>query len=295
LIVVIGAAAISFALIHVTGNPAEVLAAGLLPPEQVAQFAHKLGYDRPFFTQLTGYLLNVLHGDFGSSIRYRQPAMRVVMDALPYTAALVGVAIVGATSVALPISVLSIRGRDRLADKLIRGMLLVLQGVPEFWLGMLLVLLFALQLRLLPSMGAASVVSIILPACAIALPLMSTFVRILRNEMLQVMDSDLTVALRAKGLTEREIIWRHAIPNAAAPFLAIVALQTGSLLGGTLVVESMFAWPGIGNLEIDAVRTRDIPVLQAIVVTIAVCYVLLNLAVDLVTAAIDPRLRRRQQ
>lgn len=289
--VVLGAMVISFGLTHVTGNPAEVLAGGAVSAEQVEVLTKELGYDRPVSEQFVDYFGSALRGDFGESFRYGQPALTVVMGALPDTLVLVLGAILLASLIAIPTAVFSVLHRESKADRAIRRLLIVGQGLPEFWLGLLLILVFAVWLGWLPSLYQPDPRALVLPIVTLALPLSAMLVRVLRVELLDVMTRDFIVAARGKGIPERQVVVRHALRNALIPFLTFLALQVGWLIGGTIIVEAVFVWPGIGTLALSSVEARDLPVIQAIVVVIAVTYVLLNLAVDALVTVIDPRVR----
>lgn len=291
LAVLFGAVVISFLLIHITGNPAEVLVGGRFTGEQVQQLSERLGYNRPLLTQFLDYMGGVLQGDFGDSFRFQEPAIRSVLRALPDTLILVAGAIGLASVITLPLAIISVLKRETFIDRLLRRGMIIGQGIPEFWLGLLLVLFFAVQLGVLPSIGNSGFNSAILPVVTLAVPLVSILGRLLRADLLDIMTSDFVTALRAKGLTEFEILTRHGIRNAFGPFITFLALQLGWLVGGTIVVEAVFVWPGIGTLALGAVETRDLPVLQSIVVVVAFGYVALNLAVDLIMLGIDPRIR----
>jgi peptide/nickel transport system permease protein len=291
IVIIFGAVTISFFLAHLTGNPAEVLAGGQMSREQVEQLSRQLGYDRSLLVQYGDYLGKVVRGDLGQSFRFQEPAAKSVFDALPDTLLLVAGAILLSCAVAVPTAVFSVLRRESLADRALRRGLIVGQGMPEFWLGLILVLVFAVQLGWLPSIGFEGFRSLILPVVTLAVPLMSMLVRLLRANVLDIMTSDFVVALRGKGLTEVEILLRHALRNALVPFVTFLALQIGWLIGGTIIVENVFVWPGIGTLALTAVQTRDLPVIQAIVILVAAAYVVLNLAVDLLMMWIDPRIR----
>jgi len=290
-LVAFGAAVISFVLIHIAGDPAVVLAGGYFDAAQVHQLSHQLGYDRPMSIQFVDYFGHLLRGDLGQSFRFHQSAASLVFRALPNTLLLVTGAVLLASVVAVAVSVTSVLNREAPLDHVLRRSLIVAQGVPEFWLGLLLLLIFAVRLGWLPSLGFSSWKSPILPILTLALPLMSILTRLLRSQLLDLMESDFVTTLRAKGLTELEIVLRHTLLNAMIPFVTYLALQLGWLVGGTIVVEAVFTWPGIGTLILSATKTRDLQVIQAIVLLIAVVFVLLNLAADLLVVAIDPRIR----
>lgn len=290
-LVVIGAVAVSVVLANLAGNPSDVLGSGLLSPEQRHEIAAQLGYDAPFVERFLSYMGGALHGDLGVSYRTNESAAGIVLTALPYTAALVAGALALSIAVAVPLAIMSVLRRESRLDRFSRRTLMFLGALPDFWVALVLVLIFAVSLNALPSSGAESAASFVLPTIAIALPTIPTFVRLLRGSLLDIARSDFYDALRGKGLSEREIVIRHGLRNASAPFVTLVGLQLGWLLGGTLLVEVVFAWPGIGFTLMDAVSARDIAVIQATVVLTAAGYVVANLIADLVVVYADPRIR----
>jgi ABC-type dipeptide/oligopeptide/nickel transport system permease component len=290
-IVVAGAVAISFVLASLAGNPVDAIGTANLSPAARQALAHQYGFDLPFLQRFVRYFGDVLHGDFGHSFRSQQPATHLVLQALPYTLELVFAAMALACVVAVPVAVFSVLRRESRADRAIRRLLIVAQGLPEFWLALLLVLLFAVELAWLPSVGADTASSLVLPTLALSIPLFSTIVRLLRSQLLDIMGMEFILALRAKGLSDREIVLGHALRNAIAPVISFLGLQVGWLLGGTILVEVVFGWPGIGNLAVTATGNRDLAVIQTVVVFTAIGYVLFNLIADLLVLAIDPRVR----
>lgn len=292
-VVVLLSICVSFILVHVSGNPALIIGGGRLSPEDLQALERTLGYDRPLLEQFTQYFTGVLRADFGISYRSRSSALIPVIDALPTTLVLVATTVAFALTLGVPTALFSILQRDSRIDRIIRRILIALSGIPDFWLALMLLLLFAATLRVLPSFGFNGPASLVLPATALALPLIPTVVRLLRGELLDVMNRPFIAALRARGLTERELVTRHAIRNVLPPTVTFLALQLGWLLGGTLVIESIFGWGGIGSLALDAVNTRDLPVVQALVVVTATTFVVANLLTDLFVLWIDPRARHR--
>jgi ABC-type dipeptide/oligopeptide/nickel transport system permease component len=234
---------------------------------------------------------DAVRGDFGQSYRLGAPALDEVMAALPYTLLLVGGALILALILAVAYSLYAALHRDTALDLFLRGALVVMLGLPEFWLGLMLILVFSVNLHLTPAVGYAGWSSTILPIVSLGLPLAPSFARLLRSELLDVLDSDFVVVLRAKGLSDRAVVLRHGLLNAMPAFITFAALQVGYLVGGTLVVEAVFAWPGIGSLMLSAVTGRDIAVVQACVIVLATSYVILNLIADMVVLLIDPRVR----
>jgi ABC-type dipeptide/oligopeptide/nickel transport system permease component len=292
-LVIFGAITISFVLASVSGNPVDARYTNASVGVR-NQLIHQYGYDRPLLTRYVSYVGGVVHGDFGRSLGDVAPPLSRVADALPYTLLLVAGATLVASLAAIGVGTLAVLRRASRLEVLTRRGLMVLQGIPEFFAALVLVLVFAVGLGWLPSFGVAEPRSFILPIVALALPLLSTLTRLVRAQLLDILGMDFVTALRAKGLAERDIVLRHAMRNAAPPLITYLALQVGWLLGGTIIVEVVFGIPGIGSLAVAATRSRDLPVVQAVVVTVAVGYVVLNLAADAVVLAIDPRARRKR-
>jgi ABC-type dipeptide/oligopeptide/nickel transport system permease component len=290
-VVVLGAIVVSFLITNVAGNPSDVVGGNLLTPEQRLELSHELGYDRPVLVRLGEYVGGVLQGDFGASWRTGQSALELVLKALPNTLILVICAMTLALLVAVPFALFSVLRRDSRIDRSMRGTMMLVAALPDFWIALLLVLLLSINLGALPSIGFDSPRSLIMPTVAIALPLVPTSVRLLRAALLDVVAQDFVTTLRAKGFGERAIVVRYGLKHATAPFVTLLAMQVGWLLGGTIIIEVIFAWPGLGSLLQDAVTNRDIAVIQAAVVVVATGYVLLNLASDALVALMDPRIR----
>lgn len=290
-VVVFGALIISFLLVTVGGDAARAQAGNVLPAEQLEALRRELGYDKPILTRLGDYLAGAVQGDFGTSYRFRAPAAEVVLDALPYTLLLVGAALAVALIISIPLALYAVLRRDTPDDRLVRGFFITIQGMPDFWLGTLFILIFSIQLGLLPSIGFGSASSLVLPTMTLAIPLIPAFFRFLRSQLLDVMEQDFVLVLRTKGLNRREILLHHGVRNALPAFVTYLALHIGWLIGGTAVVEFIFSWPGIGSVLLTSVPVRDLQVVQAVVVVVAVCFVLLNLLADLAVLALDPRVR----
>ncbi|WP_020502552.1 ABC transporter permease [Sciscionella marina] len=291
IIVLFGAVAISFLLTNVIGKPADVLGGDSLTPAQRAVLNAKLGYDRPMPERFLSFLEGVVTGDFGKSYRTDDSAIGLVLRALPNTLVLVLLAMALAVLIAVLLAIFSVRHRERRSDRLLRRVIGVLQGMPEFWLALMMILLFSVQLRLFPSFGFYSTSSLILPVVSLAIPMVPMLFRIVRGQLLDVLSGEFVDAMRARGLTERFILYRHVLPNTAGPSATFGALQLGHLIGGSLIVETIFSWPGIGNLTVSAVQARDFTVVQTVIIIVATFYVLLNLAADLIVLAADPRVR----
>lgn len=293
-VVIFGAVLISFLLVNISGNSVIATGAALLTPEQRRQLEQQLGFDRPLLQRLAEYLGKVLHGDFGESYRFGGSALSIVLVALPNTLVLVVGALFVALLLGVPAAIFSAVHPGNRGDRVLRRVVSVLQGVPEFWLGIVLVLIFSVTLGILPSVGFDRPDALILPVIALGTPLVPAVFRLLRGGLLDVLDRDFVEALRVKGLSESTIVIHHALRNALPGFATYLALQLGYLIGGTLIVEVVFNWPGIGSLALDAVRARDLGVVQAVVVVLAFAFVVLNLLADLFVLWLDPRVRTGQ-
>lgn len=292
ILVVLGAIAISFALANLTGNAVEArFGSGVVAAETREQLIREYGLDRPLLERFGDYVVDAARGDFGRSFGSADSALSLVVDAVPYTLILVAGAISLACLFGLPVALYSVLHRDSKVDVATRRVFILLQGLPDFFVAVLLVLIFAVTLRWVPSFGVSGVVSYVLPIVALSLPLLSTLTRLLRAQLLDILGTEFVTALRVKGLTAREVVLRHGVRNALPPLIAYLALQLGWLLGGTILVEMVFGIPGIGQLAISSTLRRDLAVVQAIVVLVAVAYVVLNLLADLIVYALDPRVR----
>lgn len=290
-VVLFGAIAISFALTNLIGKPADVIGGAYMSQEQRDALNVRLGYDKPLLTQFVDYLKSVATGKFGISYRDSEPAAGHVLAALPNTVVLVVTAMLVAALIAMVLAVFSTRHREDRWDRALRRSIGMLQGMPEFWLALMLVLIFSVEFELLPSFGFTSASALILPAASLSLPIIPTLFRVFRGQLLDVMSGEMVQAMRGRGLSERVILYRHALRNIAGPSSTFAALQLGYLIGHCLIVESIFAWPGIGNLMVSSVQARDFAVVQAIIVVVAALFILLNLAADLVVLITDPRVR----
>jgi ABC-type dipeptide/oligopeptide/nickel transport system permease component len=291
--VVWGVVTVVFFILRLTGDPAAFLVDQSATREEIAHARHLLGLDRPLLVQYFDFLRAVPRGDFGVSIQQRRPALPIVLEHLwPATAELALAAILLATVLAIPLGVVAATHRDGALDHLSRVGSLFLQSMPSFWLGLMLILVFAVALGgLLPAFGSGSLRHLILPALTLAAAPLAQNVRLIRSGLLEVLQQDYVRTARAKGVAERGVVYRHALRNAAGPFLTVTGLSLGFMLSGTLVIETVFSWPGLGRLMVQAVPGRDVPVIQAAVVVFAVIFVVVNLIVDVVHGLVDPRAR----
>ncbi len=283
----------------IPGDPALSLMGQEATAEQLAAVREAWGLDEPLYVQYLYWLGNLLRGDFGVSYFSRMPVADLIGNALPSTVELALVSMLIALVVAIPTGIIAAVKRGSLIDALASTVILFGISFPDFWLGILLILLFAVVLEWLPPLGHVAFLTdpiqnlrfIILPALTLGLILAAPIMRFLRSGMLDVLDEDYIRVARSKGLLERRVIVRHALKNAAIPTVTMVGVQIASLLGGTAIVETVFAWPGIGWLTVNAVYQRDYAVIQAVVMMVAAFFVAVNLIVDLVYAWLDPRIR----
>jgi peptide/nickel transport system permease protein len=290
-VVLLGISVIVFGLTWLTGDPASVLLPVNTPPDQVQLFRHNMGLDRPPPVQYVQFLGRALHGDFGVSLRHRTSALPLVLERLPVTLWLMGAALVFAVLVALPLGILAAAFHGRPPDFLARLVALVGQSVAAPWLGIMLIFLFAVNLRWLPSSGASRPESVVLPAIVAGAYSAAGLTRLLRSSLLEVMGNDYIRTARGKGLTNRRVVWRHALKNAAIPVVAFLGLQITFMFGNTVIAEAMFAYPGMSRLAVEAISTRDTPVIQVFVLLAGALVVLVNLFADLVYFWLDPRIR----
>ena len=302
LVVLLGVAVLTFALLHlVPGDPVRVALGTRFDPETYAALRERAGLDRPLPVQLVGYLVGAATGDLGVSFRSGQPVLQVITERLPATLGLAVAALVVALLVAVPLGVLSAVRQGSLLDRAATVVSQIGVSVPDFWMGILLILLFAGQLRWLPSSGYEPLLSdplgwashVVLPAVTVGLVSGSILTRFVRSAVLEQLGQDYTRTATAKGLSQGVVVRRHVLRNALVPIVTVTGLQLATLLGGVIVIEVIFAWPGLGALTLEAVRARDYPVVQGAVLLFAALFLLVNLLVDLLYAALDPRIGYR--
>ena len=293
LIVILGVIIITFLISRVLGDPVALLLPPEATPEQRAYLTRDLGLDRPLYIQLVVYVGKVLKGDFGLSFRHQEPAMKLLLDRVPASLYLSLVATFISIIIAIPLGIISAIKRGTIFDRI--GMTLALfgQSIPAFWAGIMLILLFAVKLGWFPPSGYGGPKHVILPAVTLALFFSAATARLTRSSVLDVLDMDYVRYARLKGVPEFVVIMRHVLRNAFITILNIVALQLGLLLGGAVITEFIFSWPGIGRLSLDAIYNRDFPVIQATVVVAASFFVCINLLVDIIYSATDPRVSRK--
>lgn len=283
---------ISFFLLFANADPALLL----LPPEagvkDIEFFKKQMGLDRPVIVQYLDFLRRVsLHGDFGKSFVARVPVIQLIAECFPATLQLALGAVLFTNLIAIPVGVIAAIRRYSFIDNIATFIALTGQAMPVYWFGIMLIIIFGVWLRWLPISGTGSLSHLILPSIALGSWLIPLNMRLLRTGMLDVLSQDYIRTARAKGLREQKVLFKHAFKNAAVPLVTIVGMQLGLLLGGAVVIETVFAWPGLGRLAVDSIRLGDYPVVQAIVVVFAICVILGNLIADILAAAIDPRIR----
>jgi len=291
LLVLLAVSFLTFIIGHASGDPVMLLARGDATVAQKQELRHSLGLDRPVLAQYGTYLRNALHGDLGESYRQHLPVTRLIALRLPASLGLAATAFVLAMSLALLSGLLCVIYRNSMLDKAVAGLAVLSQVVPGFWLGLVLVLIFAVHLGLLPVSGAGDLAHLILPAITLALPTFGRMSRMVRAGMLDALNSDYIRTARAKGLRERDVLLHHALKNALLPLITQAGLELGDMVGNAFIIEIVFAWPGIGRMTVESIQQRDFLVAQGCVLVIGTGFVLINLAVDLVYAAIDPRVR----
>ena len=284
--------AVVFALLRLSGDPAYVLLAPEATPEQRAAFRAQYGLDQPLPVQYARYLARVVQGDFGQSFSFQAPALEVALQRLPATLELTLAAMALAVLVAIPAAVIAALWHGRLFDRALMAATLAGQSVPTFWLGMMMIIVAAVHFRVLPASGRGGWSHLVMPAVALALWLMALLARVTRSEMLEALEQDYVRTARAKGLAESAIAARHALKNALLPIVTVLGLQFGGLLGGAVMTETVFAWPGVGTLILDAILKKDFPVVLAGVMVVAAGFIVVNLVLDLLYSALDPRIRR---
>lgn len=280
-----------FLLIHLSGDPIRLLTPLDAKPDDVERVRRLYGLDQPIPVQYLQFLRNALRGDLGESFRYQRPAFELVMQRLPATALLALVTLGLTIVVGIPVGLWVGARAGHAADWVISLVTFVFISLPSFWLGVLLILLFADRLRMLPASGFESPAHLVLPCLTLSVYTTGLITRLVRADVLEVLRQDFIRTARAKGVGERMVLARHALRNALISTVTVLGLQLGNLLGGSVVVESVFAWPGVGWLMLQGIQTRDLPLVRAVVLVVGSAFVLINLIVDVLYLYLDPRIR----
>lgn len=289
--VAVGVAAVIFVLLHLSGDPVALMVPADAPREVMEDMRRALGLDRPLAEQFISYLWRAATGELGTSLRHNRPVAQLIGERLPRTMLLATAALVLAVALAIPAGVVSALRRGTMVDRVIMVVSVAGQAVPIFWLALMLIWLFAVRLEWLPVFGSGTPAHLVLPAVSLSTIVLGRLARLARSSMLEVLEQDYVRTARAKGLAEAHVVLRHALKNAAIPIVTVVGLQFAQLLGGAVVTETVFAWPGVGALAAEAVFTRDFPVVQGVTLMISLIFVGANLAVDLSYVALNPRIR----
>jgi peptide/nickel transport system permease protein len=292
LFVVIGVITAVFIITNLTGDPVDLMLGEQASEADRQRVRENLGLDRPLHIQYVNFLADAMRGDFQNSLQFQGTAMEVVMSRLPRTIMLATVALVISVVLAVTLGTIAAVKRQSPTDNIVMFFALLGQSIPNFWLGIMLILIFSVNLGIAPVQGyQPSPAYFILPAITLAAPGLARLTRLTRSGMLDVLSADYVRSARAKGLQERTVVIRHALKNASIPLVTVIGLDFGILLGGAIITEQIFQWNGVGQLLVDAIHTRDFPVIQAAVFIIALCFILINLVVDILYTWLDPRVR----
>jgi peptide/nickel transport system permease protein len=291
ILVVVAVTGLVFSLLHLTGDPVRLMLPPEASPAEVEALRHALGLDAPLAVQYAHFLGGIARGDFGKSLRYGTPSLPLVLERVPATLLLASVAALFGMVMSVPLGIVSAMRPCTLLDRLGLVLGVVGQSMPIFWLAIVLILVFSVHYRLLPVFGFGRIQHLVLPTITLTLYAAARVARLTRSAMLEVLEADYARTARAKGLSGAAVILKHGLRNASLPIVTVVAVEFGVLLGGAVVTETVFAWPGIGRLAVQAILTRDVPLVQAIVFVVATGLVLLNLLIDLLYGVLDPRIR----
>ncbi len=280
-----------FMLRLLPGDPAQVLAGQMATPQEIENIRHQLGLDRPIYEQYAAYLSRLARFDLGRSARTQNPVTQEIWARLPNTMLLAVVAISLACLFGIPAGIISAVRPYSWIDYLVTTSALFGMSMPVFWLGLMLVVLFSVILKWLPAGGTGGWQNVILPSITLAAFVVAFIARMTRSTMIETLSQDYTTTARSKGLQERVVVIKHALKNAMIPIITVVGLQFGLLLGGAVLTETVFAWPGLGRLIVDSILARDYPVIQGTILIFGLLYIMVNLVVDLIYALVDPRIR----
>jgi peptide/nickel transport system permease protein len=290
LMTVLAISVVAFLLVRLTGDPVVLFLPQDASAEVVARVRHLLGFNDPLPTQYARFLSSALRGDLGFSIRHQEPALQVVLKRFPATLELATAAMLITLAVALPSGIVAALTRNSWFDRLLMSFVTLGQSLPSYWFGIMLILFVSVRWNLLPPLGRGGVSHLIMPSVTLALFFIARIARLTRSGMLNVLGKDYIRTARAKGLTSTAVVLKHALRNASLAIVTIVTIEFGTLLGGTVITETVFAWPGLGRLAVDAIFSRDYPIVQSVVLLISVIFVSLNFLVDLLYSWIDPRI-----
>lgn len=290
--VLIGVSLIVFTLMQLSpGDPAMIILGAQAAPEDIAILRESMGLNDPLIVQFFRFLFGMFTLDFGTSYKDGMPVLTKLLEALPYTAELTFSAVLLALIIGIPAGIISATKQYSIFDRIASVLALIGFSTPNFWLSIMLILVFSVNLKWLPVSGTGSILHLVLPSIALGVQSAAVFTRMTRSSMLEVLNMDYIRTARAKGLSERVVILKHALKNALIPVITVVGLQIGLLFGGAILTETVFAWPGVGRLMIDSIRAKDTPVVQGGVIFTASIFVFINLLVDILYAYVDPRVK----
>ena len=289
-LVIVGISVISFFFLHLSGDPVGLILPQDATLEQIAALRQQMRLDEPIYMQYLHFVTSALQGDLGRSIYTREPVLRLILERMPATLELAVAALLLSLVIAVPIGVLAAVKRGSWLDTISMSVALFGLSMPHFWLGIMFIMLFSVQLGWLPTSGRGTWAQLVMPALALGISLIALFARLTRSAMLDVLSQDYVRTARAKGLGEALVVGKHALRNALIPLVTVIGMEFGFLLGGAVIIETVFAWPGVGRLIVQSILDRDYPVVQAAVMLLAIVFVVVNLCVDLLYAWLDPNI-----
>jgi peptide/nickel transport system permease protein len=291
MVVIVGISMLAFAILHVIGDPVLLLLPQNAGKEEYERYHKLLGLDRPIYVQYWKFASSAVQGDFGKSWYTNTPAFKLVIERMPPTLYLTSAGLLMALLISLPLGILAALKRHSVVDSLCTMGAVAGQAMPIFWLGIMLIIIFAVRLRLLPASGYGTWQHFLMPAFTLGAFLAPITMRLVRSGVIEVMNMEYIKTARAKGMAEWRVVVKHAFRNACIPVITVLGLQFGQLLGGAIVTETVFAWPGVATLTVDSIRNQDFPVVQCAVVLLALIIVAINFVVDMIVGYVDPRIR----
>lgn len=280
-----------FALVHLAGDPVALMLPEDATEEDREALRAALNLDKPFLVQYGTFISKLLVGDFGDSFRYNEPALPIVLERLPATLELATASMLVATILAIPLGIWSATKQNSFLDLFATGGSVLWKAMPNFWLGIMLILIFAVNNQIFPVSGRGTLAHLVLPSITLGTGIAAEMTRLIRSSMIEILHQDYVRTAKSKGLRDSIVIYRHAFRNSLIPVVTIMALQTSTLVGGTLITETVFSWPGLGQLLVQAVNARDMAIVQAAVIVIALMVIVINLLSDIIYRFLDPRIK----
>ncbi|MEG1547843.1 MAG: ABC transporter permease [Clostridia bacterium] len=282
---------IVFCMVYVAGDPVSMMLPLDAPPEQVQALRVSLGLDQPLLVQYGNFLSRLAHGDFGDSFRYKEPALGIVLERIPATLELCAISMMVAVAIAIPMGIWSATRKNSFIDVFITGTSVLGRAMPGFWLGIMLVLLLSVNNQIFPVSGRGTAMHVVLPAFTLGVSIAAEMTRLIRSSMIEILGQDYIKSAKSKGLANNVVVYKHAFKNGLIPVITIMAVQISHLVGGAFTVEAVFAWPGIGQLIVQAANGRDMAILQASILVIAVMVIFINFVADILYCLVDPRVK----